>query len=266
MPYSYESIYFDDPIVEGRALDVMLPARMTQNVSIFIVHGGGWRSGTRTGFHKMMRAFNRKGFVTASTDYRLAGVNILDQLTDVRHGYHLFLQYLEKRRIPPKIFVMGSSAGAHLAALCILAKPGECSEKKHFGKFKLVSWERPIGGALQSAPVTFEPWKDIFPHVWTAMEDIVGTPYEKNPAAYANVSPIRYVRKGSPPIFFLEAENEHMFPLALAKKMVTKMKSYGVKATYKVYGAAEHGFFYDVTRRQQKEAFKDILKFIASLK
>jgi acetyl esterase/lipase len=265
LPYAYQSIYFDEPIVEGRVLDIMLPRTVTRDIAIFIVHGGGWRGGTRTGFHSIMRAFNKKGFIAAATDYRLAGVNILDQLTDVRHGYDIFAGHLKDMKKEPRIFVMGSSAGAHLAALLILTRPGECSEEKHFGKFRLDSWQQPIAGALQSTPVTFKPWKDIFPHIWTAMQDIVGTPYEKDPGRYAAVSPIRYVRKGCPSILFLEAENEHMFPLPLTKKMVAKMKECGVKSSYKVYAAAEHGFFYDVKRRVQKEAFADIISFIRSL-
>jgi len=147
VPYSFESIYLDEPIIEGRALDIMLPRRRTEDVSVFIVHGGGWRAGTRTGFHKVMRAFNKRGFITASTDYRLASVTILDQLTDVRHGYQHFVRHLEKLGTDPRIFVMGSSAGAHLAALLILTTPGQCSEKKNFGKFRITSWKRPIGGA-----------------------------------------------------------------------------------------------------------------------
>jgi len=265
MSYSYQSIYFDDPIIQGRCLDIMLPERRTRNVSLFFVHGGGWRSGARATFHKIMRAFNREGFIGASTDYRLAGVTIFEQLTDVRHGYDIFLRYLHGLRREKKLFVIGSSAGAHLAALLILARPGECSEKKAFGNFELKSWIRPVAGALQSTPVTFEPWEDIFPHVWTAMQDIAGADYKKNPSLYKRVSPIRCVRRDSPPIFFLEAENEHMFPLALTKQMIARMRKCGVKSKYKVYAGAEHGFFYDVTRRQQKEAFRDILNFIESL-
>jgi acetyl esterase/lipase len=213
-----------------------------------------------------MRAFNRHGFLCASTDYRLSGVTILDQITDVRHGYDLFHTRLKRLGLPPRVFVHGSSAGAHLGALLTLALPGECGEDTCFRATRLENeWVRPVGAALQATPVRFEPWEDIFPHGWTAMQRIVGTPYEQAPEKYRRVSPIEYVSRESSPVFFLEAKNEHMFPLEYTREFVEKMRALGRRAECKVYRRAEHGFFYDVTRRAQKEAFADTLAFIESL-
>ncbi|PIY43000.1 MAG: hypothetical protein COZ05_12450 [Armatimonadetes bacterium CG_4_10_14_3_um_filter_59_10] len=266
MPYQFKSIYFDEPIVEGRALDVFQPEEVTRDVAIFFVHGGGWRAGARAHFHRLMRAFNREGFVCGSTDYRLSGVCIREQITDVRHGYDLFVSELRQANRPAKVFVFGSSAGAHLAALLTLALPGECGEDPDFAACRFQNeWIRPVGAALQSTPVTFEPWDDIFPHGWTAMQGIVGTTYEEHPELFRSVSPIEHISGESPPILFLEAENEHMFPLELTERFVEKMRAHGRRSEIKVYTKAEHGFFYDLTRRQQKEAFRDILGFVEKL-
>ena len=120
----------------------------------------------------------------------------------------------------------------------------------------------PVGAALQSTPMLFEPWEDIFPHIWTAMEKIVGTKYKDNPELYKKLAPMNYLSASTCPLLFLEAENEHMFPLEYTVAAVEKLRSFSVEAEYKVYTKVEHGFFYDVTRRQQKEAFHDMLKFI----
>ena len=53
--------------------------------------------------------------------------------------------------------------------------------------------------------------------------------------------------------------------LDLNRRFIEKLTSLGARAEVKVYERVEHGFFYDVTRRQQKEAFADILAFIESL-
>lgn len=266
MAYEFTSIYLDDPIVAGRVIDVFMPAQVTRDVAIFLVHGGGWRGGSRTGYHTIMRAFHAEGFICASTDYRLSGVTVFDQITDLRHAYDMFVSMLGRQGRAPRILVHGSSAGAHLAALLAAAGPGDCGESLTYGDCSLTNeWVAPVGACLQSTPATFEPWDDIFPHVWTAMQDIVGTPYQESPGLYRQVSPIEHVSGSTPALFLLEAENEHMFPLAFTIAFVERMKAAGRHAEYKVYTKAEHGFFYDLTRRQQKEAFEDILSFIERL-
>ena len=133
MSYRFESVYFDDPIKIGRALDIFTPAKTTRGIAIFFVHGGGWLSGTRTCFHKIMRGFNAKGFVCASTDYSLGNdIDIWRQITDARMGYDLFLRKLEQMELPKRCVVIGSSAGAHIAGLLALTKPGECGETSEF--------------------------------------------------------------------------------------------------------------------------------------
>jgi acetyl esterase/lipase len=267
MAYEFASAYFEDEIVAGRVMDILSPKKCTRDEALFFVHGGGWTGGARADYHPIMRAFNGKGFLCASTDYRLSGVTIGDQIMDIRHGYDLFLSYLKRERRPLRVFVHGSSAGAHLAALLTLALPGECGDPLTFRSTRYKNkWVRPVGAALQATPVRFEPWEDIFPLAWTAMQAAVGTPYEKNASAYRRLAPIHHISKESSPIFLLEAEDEHMFPLEYTQEFVEKMRAMGRRAEYKVYTRAEHGFFYDVTRRQQKEAFADILTFIDSLR
>ncbi len=266
MSYSYTSIYFDDPIVSGRVLDILSPAKVRQDTAIFFVHGGGWRGGARANYHNIMRAFNAEGFVCASTDYRLAGTQLTDQLTDIRHGYDIFASELRRASLPLRIFVIGSSAGAHLAGLLALAEPAACGESLEcHGRTLEDTWLVPVGAALSAFTPFFTPWEDIFPHIWTSMEDIVGVPYEQDPARYQLYSPIEHVGPHSPPILLEHAENEYMFPHEHLVRFAEKMSSFGRKVSIKTYTKAEHGFFYDVTRRQQKEAFRDILSFISEL-
>jgi len=266
MPFAFESIYFDNPIVEGRVLDVFQPREAARNVALLFVHGGGWHGGSRTGQHALMRAFNAEGYVCASTDYRLGGVTVFDQIADVRHGRIVFGRWLREHGRPPQIAVFGSSAGAHLAALLAFARPGECGEPLAFGDVQPdEEWAAPVGAVLQATPVRFDPWEDIFPHIWTTMQRIVGTPYAADPALYRRLAPIEYVRPETCPVLFLDAENEHMFPLRYTLEFTRKMHEAGRRAERNIYTNAEHGFFYDVTRRQQQEAFRDMLAFLRSL-
>jgi acetyl esterase/lipase len=268
MPYAYESIYFDDPIIDGRVLDVMMPAGVTRDVALFFVHGGGWAGGSRTHYHSIVRAYNEHGFICASTDYRLrgAGADIFDQITDVRHGYDLFVTRLEELGRPTRIVTHGSSAGAHLNALLSLAEPGECGEALTVGDVGLANdWVAPVGACMHAVPVTFEPWPDILPSIWASMQGIVGVPHSEKPELYRAVSPIKYVDEDVCPVFILYAELEHLFLMSEVEHFVDAMKEAGRRVELKVYPRVEHGFFYSLGRPQQNEAFDDVLAFVESL-
>lgn len=263
MPYFYDSLYFDDPFVAGRAMDIFMPDEVKSPVSLFFVHGGGWGAGSRGGYHTLMQEFKKHGFVCASTDYRLTGQGgrILDQVTDVRRGYDLFTSFLKEKNLPNDIFVIGSSAGDHLGALFSWSKPGECGEKNELDN----PWKPPVGVSLHAPGLTFEPWEDIFPQIWDSMQAAAGVSFDDDPELYKKISPVEYLSEDTCPTFFLLAENEHIFPNEFAIEIAERMKGLGVRAEWKVYDKVEHGFFYSLSRRQQKEAFADVLNFVKSI-
>lgn len=112
MPYPYHSIYFDSNICDGRVLDVLPPGADARNLAIFLIHGSGWRGGAWRDFHRIARALNGRGYWCGATDYRL-DVTIRDQITDVRHGYMLFVDALRAAgRAPNRMFRGCSSCRA----------------------------------------------------------------------------------------------------------------------------------------------------------
>ncbi len=253
-----ETYYLDDEIERERVFDVFTPAAATRDIALFFVHGGGWHAGHRDGFHEIMQGFNREGFVCATAGYRL-NVDALEQLRDLREAYMAFAGLLAERRRPLKIAVFGTSAGAHLAGLLLLAAPGAAGERRTVAK-----WIPPVAGMLQSTPVTFEPWADIFPPIAAQMKQAAGgVDYELDPERYRRFSLIRYLGADNPPLLFMEAECEHMFPSAMTADFVRRQRALGVPSEWKLYTMAEHGFFYALTRRQQQEAFRDMLAFLA---
>ena len=131
MNYSIKTFYSDFPLIVGRVFDVFEPNTITKDTAMFIVHGGGWRSGKRENFHKIMEAFCLRGYVVASTDYRLNAKNAFEQIEDIRASYDKFVSFLKELNRPLKIAVYGESAGAHLAALVTLADPNEAGEKNN---------------------------------------------------------------------------------------------------------------------------------------
>jgi len=255
--HQFASYYLDSPLQTERIYDVFMPENVTREIAVFIIHGGGWRAGSRSRhFHGLMEELNNRGYIAASTDYRL-NVTPAEQLADVRESYLHFTRVLKESGRPVKIAVYGSSAGAHLGSLLTCARPGECGDD-----FPAEGWIEPVCGVFQSCPASFEPWEDIFPGSWDSMRSVVGVPYEKDPEPYRKLSLNRHVRPGNPPIFFLAAEMEHMFPNGQIIELAGKMNAMGNRALVKIYPRVEHGFLYSLERWQQREAFEDCLRFV----
>jgi len=194
----------------------------------------------------------------------LKGVTVLEQIQDVRVGYQIFTRFSGQPGRPARVLVIGSSAGAHLAALIALAEPGECGEDAQAPAAEgdlLPDWVPPSGAVLVSCPATFEPWTDILPSLWDTMQQVAGVSYGADPEFFRRISPVSYARSGACPVLFLHAEYEHLFPLENILHFIGLMRGAGGLAAYRTYPRAEHGFFYDISRRQQKRAFADILSF-----
>ena len=60
----------------------------------------------------------------------------------------------------------------------------------------------------------------------------------------------------------MEAELEHLFPSEMTLAIARKHRSMNIASQWKVYSRVEHGFFYELKRKMQLEAFDDICKFL----
>lgn len=252
----FTSIYFDDRPRKGRIIDIFPAAEPRHKTALFFIHGGGWRAGSREIFHEIIHEYRLRGFDCASTDYRLEGTSPFGQVADIRTGLGIFAADLERRNRPRRVVVIGSSAGAHLALLLALAE----TEKTPLATSCAIA-----GLAVHAATFTFEPWEDIFPGSLMAFQAAMGLPYPGNEELYRQASPIHHIRAGNPPIFALHAENEHMFPREQYEAFAARYRSHGNLVREKTYPRTEHGFFYSLERRQQRDAFEDIAQFVTRL-
>ena len=266
--FQYTGYYLDDDIVSHRTFDCFAPEKITRQAALFFVHGGGWTDGDTDVYHRIMRAYCRQGYIRCSTTYRLlppggpGKLSAVDQLEDVRESFAKFVDVLREHGIDsPRVAVFGTSAGAHLASLLVCAEPGECGETCDLSR----PWVKPFCGLLQSTPATFEPWPEAYPAMWGMMERAAGGVWTEEPEKFRNLSLERFIRPDNPPLFFMEAELEGMFPTRLNVPLLEKHRQWGIPSRMKIYKCAEHGFFYDITRPIQREAFEDIIDFVSSL-
>jgi arylformamidase len=116
------NIPYANPAHERHILDIYAPDGAQNLPVVFWIHGGGWQTGDKSDVQIKPRVFNERGFVFVSTNYRLVPHVEMDVLI---RDVAMSLGWVHKNIArhggdPQRIFVMGHSAGAQLAALiCI---------------------------------------------------------------------------------------------------------------------------------------------------
>jgi arylformamidase len=118
-PQVRRGIAYAEPKTERQTLDVYFPAGGENRPIVFWIHGGGWKRGDKTSVQRKPQAFTERGFVFASTNYRFApDVTVKEMTGDVAKSIRWVHDHArEFGGDPHSIYVMGHSAGAHLAAL-----------------------------------------------------------------------------------------------------------------------------------------------------
>lgn len=113
--------YIESPH-ERHVLDIYTPENAKNLPVVFWIHGGGWQTGDKTDIQIKPKVLTQRGFVFVSTNYRLLPeVDMETLIRDVAKSLGWVHKHIaEYGGDPQRIFVMGHSAGAQLAALlCI---------------------------------------------------------------------------------------------------------------------------------------------------
>ena len=112
-------IPYAEPAQERQVLDVYSPPNAKNLPVVFWIHGGGWQTGDKSSVQVKPQAFMDKGYVFVSTNYRLLpNVDMGTIVRDIASSIHWVHEHIASYGgDPERIFVMGHSAGAQLAAL-----------------------------------------------------------------------------------------------------------------------------------------------------
>jgi len=118
-PKVQRDIAYAEPKNERQTLDVYAPAEGADHPIVVWIHGGGWRQGDKRGVQAKPQAFVDRGIVFVSINYRFVPQVTVKQMTgDVAKAIRYVHDHAkEYGGNPNSVFVIGHSAGAHLAAL-----------------------------------------------------------------------------------------------------------------------------------------------------
>jgi len=146
------------------ALDAYAQKHGRKRPAVIVVHGGGWKSGSRVAFvGQFLEMLTRAGYDWFSVDYRLGGIqNYKDALDDLRAAVDFIRCNAKWFRIDPdNIALFGEDAGAHLAAMLLTEKPAGVKAAVLIGGFydlrEIPNLESPISNSellAEASPIT----------------------------------------------------------------------------------------------------------------
>lgn len=150
-----KNIPYAQPAHERQVLDVYSPKDAKNLPVVFWIHGGGWQTGDKTSVQLKPQFFQDQGFVFVSTNYRLLpdvdmGTIVRDVAKSVRWVHD---HIAEHGGDPERVFVMGHSAGAQLAALI-------CTDDRYLKaeglSLKMINGCVPVDGDTFDVPAIIE--------------------------------------------------------------------------------------------------------------
>jgi acetyl esterase/lipase len=231
-------IPYADPADKLQVLDVYSPKGAKNLPVVFWIHGGGWQTGDKKEVQLKPQAFNDRGFVFVSINYRLLpAVDMGTIVRDVARAVHWVHDHIaEYGGDPRRLLVMGHSAGAQLAALV-------CTDDRY-----LKAEGVPLSDVKGCVPVDGDTY-DVPAIIETAETRwrVHGLPRAKfghrekfgnDPAKHRDFSAVTHVArgKGIPPFLILHVA-EHPDTTAQARRLGNVLRDAGIPV--RVFGARE---------------------------
>lgn len=230
------------PYVNGgharQVLDIHLPKEAKNVPVIFWIHGGGWQAGDKTSVQLKPKAFTDSGFVFVSTNYRLLPDFPMEAIVaDIGSSLAWVHQHIaEFGGDPGRIFVMGHSAGAQLAALVSV---DDRILKPHKVPLSVIKGCVPVDGDTFDIPAIIETAETRrrvhhLPQAKFGHREKFGNTAEK----HRDFSTVTHVAKGKniPPFLIMHVA-DHPDTSAQAARLANSLKAAGITAN--LYGAKE---------------------------
>jgi arylformamidase len=213
------------PALERQILDIYAPKDAKNLPVVFWIHGGGWQAGDKSLVQEKPKAFVERGFVFVSTNYRLLPkVEMQTIFRDVAKSLGWVYKHIaEHGGDPTRIFVMGHSAGAQLAALMCIDERYLKDEGVPFSALKGCV---PVDGDTYDVPAIIET-AETRRRVHGEPQAKVGhrEKFGNDPEKHRDYSAVTHVAKGKgiPPFLILYVA-DHPDTTAQARRLAAVLK------------------------------------------
>jgi acetyl esterase/lipase len=198
---------------------------------IFAIYGGAWQRGSAANDASLNRALAGRGYEVFALDYRHApAFHFPAPLNDINREIDWVAQRTARRSCgPPRIALLGHSAGGELAMVAAFTRPDIRA---------VVSYSGPID--LDQA-YQFPPQPDPL-DVRALLRAYLGGPPDVDRAAYRAASPLRHVREHLPATLLIYAGRDHVVDIRAPMELRDSLQAHGDDVTFVVFPWAEHGF------------------------
>ena len=231
-------------------LDIYLPKQNAAGASAVLIffHGGSWHDGEREGYGFLGRAFAARGFVTVIADYRKAPsvrfpAFVQDTASAIAWVHANIVKYDGDA---DRIFVMGHSAGAHIAMMTALDPQWLAANNLAPDVIKGVIG---LAGPYDFLPLTTDSSKFALGQ-WPDLKE---------------TQPITYARGDAPPLLLLTGDKDTVVKPRNSKILSEKIQALGGQQQLKIYPGVGHAdIIMAVARpfRDKAPVVADVVDFI----
>jgi acetyl esterase/lipase len=206
-------------------LDVYVPNTLAVKPAPLVVfwHGGRWSFGDKADYRFVGAALAELGYVTVAANYRhYPEVKMRGFMDDAARAVLWASAHgADFGADPSRLYLMGHSAGAHLAALVTL-------DPRYFAATGKPA--PPIAGVIGlSGPY------DFLPLLEADVQDMFGPPQN-----YPESQPINFVRSDAPPMLLLHGLKDDTVWPKNSRNLATALSARGVPVTLRLYPKLLH--------------------------
>lgn len=231
-----DRVQFAAPDGQPLFLEVYQPPAPGKYPAVVMLYGGGWSRGDSSENEAFGRLLAAQGYVVVALEYRLTPAHQFPaQLADVRSGLAFVRQQASDYEIDSeRMALVGWSAGAHLSMLAgFQGEPGVKSIVDFYGPVDLaVGYENP-------------PVPDPL-DVQQVLRAFLGGPPSELPEAYAEASPITYVKSALPntlpSMLLVYGGRDHIVEAKYGQALYERLLKSGNTAVWVRIPWAEHAF------------------------
>lgn len=212
------------------SLDLKLDIYHSKNLKtkaplIVFIHGGAWKKGDKHDYLVYLTSYAEKGYVTATIQYRLAGVaKYPAQLLDVQSAVIWLKEHADEFHInPEKVAIVGGSAGGHLAMMNAYSNSDTTNsdESKFTPKVQaLVNFYGP------------SDLVDVAEEDKPTVEYLIGKTELEAPELYKAASPLYFITKTAPPTITFHGTLDELVPYEQSDRLHEKLQEMGIPTYY----------------------------------
>jgi len=227
-----EDTYEHDNQSKSHLLDIYQPEDCQSCPVMIYIHGGTWVLGDKGGLSYKAKSFTSQGYIYISINYRLSPDHRFPaHAQDVAQAFSWVKNNIQEYGgDPEKIYLMGHSAGGHLAALITL-------DEQYLTTFNLKPSD--INGIIGIDSAAYH-----LPSLFSAEPEnqyLFSWAFGANSEDWEKASPINYIREdlNIPPFLFLVAGDREISK-TVNENFAQKLREYGYNSALFHFSNKDH--------------------------